>query len=197
MSDPDNPLENPNAALEVTQLLNAIQAGRAHSTNELIPLVYQELRRLANYRMQQERPGQTLQATALVHEAYLQLVKPGAGQWENRRHFFGAAAEAMRRILIENARKKSAQKRGGDLNRTYIELSEVAEKQTPRFFIDLDEALKELEADDPESAEMVKLRYFAGLTIKEIAEALGVSPRKADHLWAYAKAWLYGKLKGE
>jgi RNA polymerase sigma factor (TIGR02999 family) len=147
--------------------------------------------------MSQETPGQTLQATALVHEAYLRLVEePNARQWNSRGHFFAAAAEAMRRILIENARRKHRRKRGGDRARVDLEGLEVAAPERGEDLLALDEALSQLTATDPQAAELVKLRYFAGLTIREAAEVLGMAPRTADLLWAYARSWLLQKIEG-
>lgn len=185
---------------DVTRILSAIDRGDTHAAEKLLPLVYDELRKLAVQRLAQEQPGQTLQATALVHEAYLRLVgnkapdeSPGA-LWDSRGHFFVAAAEAMRRILIDSARRKHAEKRGG--GRRPIDLDQVAgiEPESHDELLDLDEALAKLAVADPQAAELVKLRYFAGLSIPEAAKALRVSPRKADFIWAYAKAWLLRAL---
>jgi RNA polymerase sigma factor (TIGR02999 family) len=177
---------------DITQILRLAERGDPTAANELLPLVYQELRRLASQKLAQEAPGNTLQATALVHEAYLRLVgSPVPQRWDGRRHFFGAAAEAMRRILVESARRRHSQKRGGGMAREPLEALEVAAPQAPDELLALDEALGELNAADPGAAELVKLRYFAGLSIPEAAEILGVSPRTADRLWAYARAWLH------
>ena len=160
-----------------------------------MPLVYDELRRLAAQRLAHEQPGQTLEATALVHEAYVRLVGPDTGKpWHGRAHFFAAAAEAMRRILVENARRKSRQKRGGDLDRCELDSDVVAAPAPDHDLIALDEALEKLNRLDPPIAELVKLRYFAGLTIPQAAEVLGISPRTADFHWKYAKAWLRDEL---
>jgi len=181
---------------EVTRLLAAIDQGDSQATDELLPLVYEELRKLAVERLSHEKPGQTLQATALVHEAYLRLLGPAGDElrWNNRGHFFAAAAEAMRRILVESARHKRSQRAGGDWQR--VELSDV-EIASPRPDVDLlalSEALDKLEARDQRKASLVKLRYFAGLTIKEAADALGISSATADNDWAYAKSWLKREL---
>lgn len=182
---------------EVTQILSAIEQGDTHAAEKLLPLVYDELRKLAAARLAQEQPGQTLQATALVHEAYVRLVDTEkAQQWNSRGHFFAAAAEAMRRILVENARRKQSQKRGGDRGRIDLDEVAVADPERGDDMLALDEALSSLAAADPQAAELVRLRYFAGLTIPEAAEVLGVSARSADFLWAYARAWLLRSLGG-
>ena len=176
---------------DVTRILSAIEQGDPSAAEQLLPLVYDELRKLAAAKMAQEKPGQTLQATALVHEAYLRLVDVEKAQhWDSRGHFFAAAAEAMRRILIHNAERKRSLKRGGD--RTRIELSEVQPAIRPPEddLLALNDALDELGGIEPETAELVKLRYFAGFTNKQAAEILGISPRKGDSIWAYAKVWL-------
>jgi RNA polymerase sigma factor (TIGR02999 family) len=183
---------------EVTRILAAIQQGDPHAAEELPPLVYDELRRLAAQKLAQEKPGQTLQATALVHEAYLRLADAEqAQQWHSRGHFFAAAAEAMRRLLVESARRKHSRKRGGDRQR--IDLDLLAATSPPRHdgLLDLDEALSRLAAADPQAADLVKLRYFAGLTVPEAAAVLGVSPRTADFLWASARAYLLRCLGGK
>jgi len=179
---------------DVTRILNAIERGDARATEELLPLVYEELRLLAAQKLSHESPGQTLQATALVHEVYLRLVGDGPLSWENRGHFFAAAAEAMRRILVENARRKQRMKRGDGLRRVDFDNMEVASEGLSEDVIALDEALARLSEEDHLAAELVKMRYFAGLTLAQTAEALGVSPRTADRCWAYAKAWLYHEL---
>jgi RNA polymerase sigma factor (TIGR02999 family) len=176
---------------EVTQLLDAAASGDSQAAGRLLPLVYEELRRLAVQRLAHEKPGQTLQATALVHEAYLRLVGSEPDQsWNGRGHFFGAAAEAMRRILVENARRKRAVKHGGD--RAPVELHDdlVAAPEPGEDLIALDEALNRLTKINQQAAELVQLRYFAGLTLPEAAEALEMAPRSAGRLWAYARAWL-------
>jgi RNA polymerase sigma factor (TIGR02999 family) len=183
---------------EVTRILSAIEGGDAHAAEDLLPLVYEELRRLAAQKLAQEKPGQTLEATALVHEAYIRLVDVDKVQhWNSRGHFFAAAAEAMRRILVENARRKSSVKRGGNRARQELDEEKLEAPQVPDELIALDEALSQLAATDPKAAELVKLRYFAGLTIQQAAEVLGVSPRSTDFLWAFARAWLLRKIEGE
>jgi RNA polymerase sigma factor (TIGR02999 family) len=183
---------------EITQLLTAIHEGDPEAVGRLMPLIYNELRALAARMLAHERPGQTLTATALVHEAYLRLVVPPREQgWEGRGHFFAAAAQAMRRILVENARRKQSQKGGGDLQRQELCLDEITLPEVSEDVLALDEALEKLTAADPQAGEIVCLRYFAGLTIKEAAEVLGVSPRTADARWAYARAWLLAELQGE
>ena len=180
---------------DVTRILADIEHGDPHAAEQLLPLVYDELRRLAAQRMTQEQPGQTLQATALVHEAYLRLVGGAqAQQWSNRGHFFGAAAEAMRRILVENARRKSSRKAGGDLGR--IDLPALAQTtvHNPVDLIALDEALSRLETQHPDKAMIIKLRFFAGLSLEETAAAIGMSRATTQRNWAYARAWLYGQL---
>lgn len=176
---------------DVTQILNALSQGDAQAAEQLLPLVYDELRRLAAEKMAQEKPGQTLQATALVHEAYLRLVDvEKAPQWKGRGHFFAAAAEAMRHILVDRARRKRARKRGGDRAREPLDERKLAATEDSEEVLAVDEALAGLAAMDARAAELVKLRYFAGLSIPEAAEALNMSPRSADRLWAYARAWL-------
>jgi RNA polymerase sigma factor (TIGR02999 family) len=183
---------------EVTRILSAIEHGDLQAAEQLLPLVYEELRMLATQRLAQEKPGQTLQATALVHDAYLRLVDVDkVQQWNSRGHFFAAAAEAMRRILVEKARRKRAAKRGGDRARVALDHIEIAVSDVSDDLLALDAALTQLAVADPKAAELVKLRYFAGLTIKQAAEVLGVSPRTADSLWAYARAWLLQKIQGE
>jgi RNA polymerase sigma factor (TIGR02999 family) len=184
--------------LNVTQILSALEQGDPRASEQLLPLVYDELRRLAAQRMAQEEPGQTLQATALVHEAYLRLVDVEKAQhWNSRGHFFGAAAEAMRRILIEQARRRGSNKHGGGRIRVDLEPVEVAAAEPEHDLLALDDALKRLEEEDREAAELVKLRCFAGLTIPQVAEILGFSPRKADFVWSYARAWLRRHLADE
>ena len=181
---------------EVSHLLGALEAGDPHAAGQLLPLVYDELRKLAAQLLTQEKPGQTLQATALVHEAYLRLVDVAkAPHWDSRRHFFAAAAEAMRRILVENARRKHSIKHGGQ--RVRIDLDEaLALGDEPRHdLLEFDELLDQLAGADPRAAELVKLRFFAGLTGEQTAGVLGISPRAADLLWAYARAWLFEKLQ--
>ncbi len=179
---------------DVTQVLAAIDAGDNLAADRLLPLVYDELRKLAAAKMASEQPGQTLSATALVHEAYLHLV--GEQQFENRAHFFAAAAEAMRRILIDRARQRKSLKRGGDRQRLNLDNLEVAAEQTPDDFLALDEALAKLEIKDQRKAQLVKLRFFAGMTNEQAAQALGISTSTADNDWAYARAWLRLEIEG-
>jgi RNA polymerase sigma factor (TIGR02999 family) len=183
---------------EVTRILSAIERGDPDRADQLLPLVYGELRRLAARSLADEAHGRTLQATSLVHEAYLRLVDVDRAQhWNSRGHFFAAAAEAMRRILIEEARRRRSLKRGGDRARVDIDSIEVASPETPVDVLAIDEALDQLTRVDPKAAEVVRLRYFAGLTIKQVAEILGVSPRTADSLWAFARAWLLQKIRDQ
>jgi RNA polymerase sigma factor (TIGR02999 family) len=182
---------------DVTQLLDAIGAGDGHAADQLLPLVYRELRQLAAARLAQEQPGQTLQATALVHEAYLRLVGDGDPSWNGRAHFFGAAAEAMRRILVDEARRKGRHKRGGRQQRQDLGLAAPAVGGLSVDLLAIDEALTELARHEPAKAELVKLRYFAGLTLDEAAEALGVSSATADRYWKYARAWLADRLRDD
>ena len=180
---------------EVTRILKAIDAGDMHAAEQLLPMVYEELRKLAAARLVQENPGQTLQATALVHEAYIRLVDvDGTQHWDSRGHFFAAAAEAMRRILMEKARRKASLKRGGDHDR--IDVADLPGRidGDQVDFLALDEALQKLEAEQPDKAQLVKLRYFAGCTLEETAQILGVSRATAQRNWAYARAWLFGQL---
>ena len=182
---------------DVTQILSAIEQGDPTAADELLPLVYEELHRLAAARMANERTDHTLQATALVNEAFLRLVgAENDGTWRSRGHFFGAAAEAMRRILVEHARKKQAARRGGDLHRVNLSDSGVGYLPLSDNILALHDALDELQRVDEEAAKLVELRHFTGLTIPEVAEILGISPRKANNLWAYARAWLRKKLEG-
>ena len=178
---------------EVTRILSAIERDDPQAAAQLLPLVYDELRKLAAEKLAQEKPDQTLQATALVHEAYLRLVDVQDQQnWDNRRHFFAAAAEAMRRILVENARRKASGKRGGELTRRALDPDQIAHPDRALELLALDEALDRLNSVDPDVAALVRLRYFAGMTIPQAAAALGVAPRTANNYWAYAKAWLCG-----
>jgi RNA polymerase sigma factor (TIGR02999 family) len=174
---------------DVTHILNAIERGEAKATDELLPLVYEELRLLAAQKLSHEAPGQTLQATALVHEVYLRLLGDAPQTWQSRGHFFAAAAEAMRRILIENARRKGALKRGGGRQAEPLGLEPAAEGPSEDLLA-LDEALQKLAQKDRLKAELVKLRYFAGLTLEEAAQALGIARSTAAEHWAYARAWL-------
>ena len=183
---------------ETTRLLGAAARGEPHAAGELLPLVYGELRRLAAARLAREAPGQTLDATALVHEAYLRLVGSGPDRpWDGRGHFFAAAAEAMRRILVEAARRKATRKRGGGRGRVDLDAAAPAVPTDADDLLALDDALDRLAAADPAAAKLVHLRYFAGLTLADAAEALGIPPRSADRLWAYARAWLLRALHGE
>jgi RNA polymerase sigma factor (TIGR02999 family) len=182
---------------DVTRLLDAAAAGDAKAAAELLPLVYDELRMLAAARMAAEHPGQTLQATALVHEAYIRLVGPADTQkWQGRGHFFAAAAEAMRRILVDRARQKGSRKGGGKWFRAELGEEALAAPEGPDEVLAVDEALSGLAAADPQAAELVKLRYFAGLSVDEIAQALAISPRTVDRIWAYARAWLQRAIVG-
>ena len=183
---------------DVTRILAEIENGDAQAAAQLLPLVYDELRKFAASQMARETPGQTLQPTALVHEAYVRLVDGDGGRlWDSRRHFFAAAAEAMRRILIERARQKATVKHGGGLVRREIDPDAIAVDEVPFDVLELDDALERLTTADPQAAQLVKLRYFAGLSIPKAAEILGVSPRTADDWWAYAKAWLVADLRSE
>jgi RNA polymerase sigma factor (TIGR02999 family) len=179
----------------VTQILSEIELGDPRAADDLLPLVYDELRKLAAQRLAHEKPGQTLAATALVHEAYLRLVGDDAmPHWNSRGHFFAAAAEAMRRILVENARRKQQVGRGGDRQRAAIDITQIAAEAPSDDLVDLDESLERLEAHDPVAAKLVKLRYFAGLTMPQAAEALGMSLRTAERNWTYARTWLHRDL---
>jgi RNA polymerase sigma factor (TIGR02999 family) len=181
---------------DVTRILGAIEQGEPGASAQLLPLVYDELRKLAAQRLAQEKPGQTLQATALVHEAYLRLVDAGNTlRWNSRGHFFAAAAEAMRRIVVDRARDKRRLKRGGAAQRVEIDLREISDEAPDIDLLALDDALEQLERDDPVSASLVKLRFFAGLGQGEAAEALGLPRRTADRQWAFARAWLYDRLR--
>jgi RNA polymerase sigma factor (TIGR02999 family) len=182
---------------DVTRVLCAMEGGDPQAASQLLPLVYDELRKLAAQRLAQEQPGQTLQATALVHEAYLRLVEgEHPQQWNGRGHFFAAAAEAMRRILVENARRKQRVKHGGDAAHVELDESSLVAAEVPEDLIALDEALEQLAVVDPRAAQLVNLRYFGGMTIPDAATVIGVSPRTADSLWAYARTWLFQKVEG-
>ena len=186
------------AANEVTGILAAVENGAAHAAERLFVLVYDELRRMATQRLAQEQAGQTLEATALVHEAYLRLVDVKKTQrWNSRGHFFAAAAEAMRRILVENARRKRSRKRGGKLARHDAHVLDIAASGIREDMLALDEALTKLAAQDATAAQVVQLRFFAGLPLPEVAEVLGISPRTADRHWAYARAWLHQEMQGD
>jgi RNA polymerase sigma factor (TIGR02999 family) len=180
---------------DVTDILAQIHEGNAGAADELLPLVYEELRRLAASRLAQEKPGQTLQATALVHDAYIRLVDDErAQQWNSRGHFFGAAAEAMRRILVENARRKREIKHGGGLHRVNLDHAAPVTNASPEQIVELNDALSRLEQDDPAAAEIFKRRYFAGLTVEQAAESLGISRATAYRHWTFARAWLRSQL---
>lgn len=184
----------------VTQLLNAAHSGQAEALKQLLPVVYEELRQLASRQLLQEKPGQTLQPTALVHEAYLRLV-PNSAQdprvsFENRRYFFAAAAEAMRRILVEKARRKQAVRHGGKAQREHLDLDQIPQKQHEELLA-VHEALDHLADHDSLKAELVKLRYFAGFTNDEVAELLGITPKSAEKQWVYARAWLKHRLNAD
>lgn len=179
----------------VTRILSAIEQGDRQASDQLLPLVYDELRKLAAQKMAQEKPGQTLQATALVHEAYLRLVDETKSQhWNSRGHFFAAAAEAMRRILVERARRKRRLKRGADYQRVDLDNVEITVESPCTDLVALDEALTKLAEKHPEKAELVKLRYFAGLTVREAADVLGIAASTADRHWTYARAWLFREI---
>jgi RNA polymerase sigma factor (TIGR02999 family) len=181
---------------EVTRLLSDIAQGDPRAAEQLLPLVYEELRRLAAHKLAREAPGQTLQATALVHEAYVRLVGPDADrQWDGRGHFFAAAAEAMRRILVEAARRKARVKHGGLATRRSVDLDGLAAAPDHEL-LDLHDALEQLAAHDPLKAKLVELRFFTGLTLPEAAACLGISPSTADRAWSYARAWLYAAMDG-
>jgi RNA polymerase sigma factor (TIGR02999 family) len=180
---------------EITQMLQAAARGDSGAAAELLPLVYDELRRHAAMRMAHEPAGQTLQPTALVHEAWLRLMHNGDCRWENRAHFYGAASEAMRRILIENARRKARLKRGGDQVRLDIDQLELAATTPDEKILLIDEALERLQAEDPEKARVVVLKFFGGRTNQEVAECLGVTERTIERHWAYAKAWLFQAVR--
>jgi len=182
---------------DVTQLLDAIEAGDPQAAAQLLPLVYDELRRLAGVQMDREKPGQTLDATALVHEAYLRLVGAGDPGWSSRGRFFAAAAEAMRRILVDEARRKASLKRGGQLQRRRLEEAELGVDEHSDDLLALDGALSRLADVDPLAARLVQLRYFAGLTTEQAAETLGISARTAYYTWSYARSWLRRAIRGE
>jgi RNA polymerase sigma factor (TIGR02999 family) len=183
---------------EVTRILSAIEQGDPHAAEQLLPLVYEELRKLAAHKLAQEKPGQTLEATALVHEAYIRLVDVDRTQgWNSRGHFFAAAAEAMRRILIDNARRKQAEKHGGGRQRADFAEAEAIAAAPPADLLVLDEALDRLTQHDPVAGQLVKLCYFAGLSVEEAAEALALSRSNAYRLWTFARAWLRCQLAGD
>jgi RNA polymerase sigma factor (TIGR02999 family) len=183
---------------DVTRILSRIESGDPAAAEQLLPLVYDELRKLAAVKLAQERPGQTLQATALVHEAYLRLVDVEEAQdWNSRGHFFAAAAEAMRRILVETARHKKCARVGGDRRRVNLDLAATFEPDRHDDILALDEALARLRQEDPAKAELVQLRYFAGLTIEQAADAMGIARATAVRYWSYAKSWLYVAITGD
>jgi RNA polymerase sigma factor (TIGR02999 family) len=183
---------------DVTRILADIERGDPKAAEQLLPLVYDELRKLAAQKLAQEKPGQTLQATALVHEAYLRLVDTEAiRRWDSRRHFFAAAAEAMRRILVENARRKGRVKHGGGQRREQAELDDLSADGSPQELLALHETLERYSLHDPLKAKLVELRFFAGLTLAEASECLGISLSTADRAWRYARAWLYAAMAGE
>jgi RNA polymerase sigma factor (TIGR02999 family) len=180
----------------VTQLLGRIEQGDPAAADKLLPLVYEELRLLAAKNLSREQPGQTLQATALVHEAWVRLVDVNyEQQWSSRRHFFGAAAEAMRRILVDKARRRNREKHGSEWERITVNLADIPDSPPDEQILSLHEALEKLEGQDTAAAELVKLRYFAGLTAAEAAKTLDLSDRTADRMWAYAKAWLLREIR--
>ena len=179
---------------DVTRILSAIEQGDPKAPEQLLPLVYDELRKLAAQRLAHESPGQTLQATALVHEAYLRLVGSEPPSWNSQGHFFSAAAEAMRRILIENARRKRTEKHGGNLKRVELDGVDVPDDAPSLDILAVDEALSRFAAEDPAKAELVKLRYFGGLSVEDAGRVLGISRATADRYWAYARVWLYSEL---
>jgi RNA polymerase sigma factor (TIGR02999 family) len=182
---------------DVIQLLNALAQGDPHAASQLLPLVYDELRQLAARKLAQEKPGQTLQPTALLHEAYLRLVGQGEPtNWDGRNHFFAAAAEAMRRILVENARRKHRLKRGGNRHRVNLDQIQAVSDAPDENLLALNEALDLLATEDARKAELVKLRFFGGLSVEETARCLGISRATADRDWTYARAWLYDRLRG-
>ena len=181
---------------DVTQILNAIEQGDPSAAEQLLPVIYDELRRLATAKMAQENPGQTLQATGLVHEAYLRLVGVEDGRhWDSRGHFFAAAAQSMRQILVENARRKQSLRRGGGLRRQEVDIDRLAEVEATEELLELDAALQKLACEKPLVAKLVELKYFAGLTLDEAAASLGISSRTADSYWAYAKGWLHHEMR--
>jgi len=180
---------------DVTRILNAIEQGDPRATEELLPLIYDELRLLAAQKLTREPPGQTLQATALVHEAYIRLVEAECRNWNSRNHFFMSAAEAMRRIIIENARRKKTLKHGGGQKRIDLDNAAITVEESPEELMALDEALAELAVEDSTKADLVKLRYFAGLNIDQAAEILGISRATAIRHWSFARAWLFQRIR--
>ena len=185
-------------APNLTAKLKEAQSGKRQALDDFLPLVYDELKKIAAYKLALERPNHTLQATALVHDAYIRLVDVEKAQhWDSRRHFFAAAAEAMRRILVESARRRQSVKHGGQRERIDLDQALLVQGEPPHSLLELDELLEQLSDADPQAAELVKLRFFAGLTGDQVAEVLGISPRSADMLWTYARAWLFEKLQRE
>ncbi len=182
---------------DVTRVLSAVERGDTSAADELLVLVYQELRRLASQKLAQEKPGQTLQATALVHEAFIRLVGDESVKWDSRTHFFAAAAEAMRRILVEGARRKARLKHGGGLKREELKEEDAVVLPPSVDLPALDEALQKLARNDPVKAQLVQLRFFTGLTVEDAGKMLGVSRATADRYWAYARAWLYNEMSGK
>jgi RNA polymerase sigma factor (TIGR02999 family) len=182
------------AVSDVTRILEAVQRGESQAAEELLPLVYDELRRIAAFKMAQESPDHTLQPTALVHEAWLRMVGDGNEHFDGRAHFFAVAAEAMRRILVESARRKNSQKRGSGAHREELRETHLVQNAPSEEILAVDDALDLLAAEDPTSAHLVKLRYFVGMTMEEAAAALGLSQRTAERLWAYSRAWLRRKI---
>lgn len=180
---------------DVTRILDAVHRGEAAATDKLLPLVYDELRKIAAYKMANEAAGHTLQPTALVHEAWLRLAGANEQAWQNRAHFFGAAAEAMRRILVEHARKKQALKRGAGAERQELDEASLVITAPPDELLAVHEALDTLASEDPAAAELVKLRYFVGMTMEEAASALDLAPRTAERTWAYARVWLHREIR--
>jgi len=180
---------------EITRILAAVQQGQAEAAEQLLPVIYDELRKIAAYKMAGEAPGHTLQATALVHEAWLRLAGSEQQNWANRAHFFSAAAEAMRRILVEHARRKQSLKRGGGAERQELDESFLVLSAPPDELLAVNEALDKLAREDKTAAELVKLRYFVGMTMQESASALGLAPRTAERLWTYARAWLRREIQ--
>jgi RNA polymerase sigma factor (TIGR02999 family) len=180
---------------DVTRIMSQIEQGDPQAAEQLLPLVYDELRKLAAARLAQEKPGQTLGATSLVHEAYIRLLGDGADQtWDGRGHFFAAAAEAMRRIVVENARRKSRQRHGGEMERVDLNLDFISAHESYEKLLALNDALSQLEGEDSQAAQVVKLRYFAGFTVEQTAAALGISVRTVNRHWAFARAWLFQQL---
>ena len=184
---------------EITRVLNAIEAGNSRATDELLPLVYDQLRRMAANKLANEKSGQTLSATALVHEAYMKLAKHdgNASDWQGQRHFFAAAAHSMRRILINRARDKKRLKRGGDRKRLSLDLAQLSLDEQSDELIALDGAIENLAVENPVVAELVQLRFFAGLSLGDAAKTLGIGRRTADRYWSYARAWLFREIRGE